>query len=163
MKKTCILYLLFITSVFAIPVSPFTSWANLVSSAPDIVVAKCIPTEVKTGTNDFPAFSNLNINSIEVVLILKGHTKPAASKLHTLGKAYLGQYYLICGECKGDFYQAVEDYRIVPLGDDFNPNDFHGTSAEQIKSIFQWRIDKLNKEIAQAQEEKKRLEDGLKN
>lgn len=57
----------------------------------------------------------------------------------------------------------AEDYRIVAIGHSFNANDLTGKSPDdQIRLLLQRRLDNLNAQMAKEQEEKRRLEQGLK-
>ena len=60
-------------------------------------------------------------------------------------------------------YYAVEKYRVIPLGAYLPPDLLTGkTLDENIQILFQRRLDNLNREMKEEQEEKQRLEEGLK-
>jgi len=60
-------------------------------------------------------------------------------------------------------YHATEQYRIVPLGTSFPTGLLAGKGFdEQIRALLQYRVDMLKREMEEAQEEKARLEEGLK-
>jgi len=76
--------------------------------------------------------------------------------------------------CQGDEYllfatrfedtncDALDLYRVVPLGHSFDTNWLGGKSlGDQIKFMLQYRLNNLNQELQKGEEEKKRLEQGL--
>jgi hypothetical protein len=62
------------------------------------------------------------------------------------------------------WYNAIEEYRVVPLAEDFNTNTLTGkTLDEQIEIILAARYKDLNREVAQINEEMKRIQGGIKS
>lgn len=60
-------------------------------------------------------------------------------------------------------YIVSQDYQVVPLNHNFNTNMLAGkTPEQQIQWILDNRLRDLNDELAKGNEEKKRLEEGLK-
>jgi hypothetical protein len=117
---------------------------------------------------------NLLASDIDVVSVLKGETNwgsvpipPPAMGSGNLVSQYWprqNEYYLVFAIFHDGEYQATEPYRVVPLGIRFSTNLLAGKSLDQqIKFCLQWRLDNLNRDLGQMQEEKKRLESGLKN
>jgi hypothetical protein len=98
-------------------------------------------------------------SDIEVVFVLQGTTKPGPSHLvSTYRLPHQGDYYLIFADYYNGHYQALEDYRVVPLGYNFESDRLTGkTLDEQIDILVRDRLDQLNN----VSEEKKRLEEEL--
>jgi hypothetical protein len=72
--------------------------------------------------------------------------------------------YLIIGHYDSGIYRAHEEYHVIPLGVNFSTNLIAGKPLdEQIQILFKRRLDNLNRQIKEEQEEKQRLEEGLKN
>jgi hypothetical protein len=96
---------------------------------------------------------------IEPVIAIKGVMRPGASNLKSGFLPAQGDYYLIFSEYRDGRYQAGEHYRIVPLGASFSTNSIVGKpSNEQILILLQRRLNDLNRQMKQEQEEKERLE-----
>jgi len=70
-----------------------------------------------------------------------------------------GEHYLIFSHFSDGRYQAAEKYRVVPLGLSCSTNALVDKPVrEQIKILLQRRLDNLNREVQEQQEEKQRLE-----
>jgi hypothetical protein len=158
------------TACVALPVAiqPFRGWDSLIEHSPDIIVARCSqtpdPHPVDKNGGEIYFKDSVVPSRIDVVLVLKGETKVAASCLDSWVLPRQGEYYLIFGHYHDSFYQAVEPYRIVPLGLDFSTNSIAGkTLDEQVRGLLERRLNALTEQIKNEQEEKQRLEDGLKH
>jgi hypothetical protein len=164
-------------TALGVPIQPFSSWQALVERSPGIIMARCTKTPplVQFDTNGIEIDRRDGIvdSDIEVIRILKGETNSGIERIEpaSLGAArlsaqywpYQGEYYAVFGILYDGSYQATESYRIIPLGHNFPAKSLAGkTLDEQVKFILKWRLDRLNRELEQGEEEKKRLEEGLK-
>ncbi len=139
----------------------FLGWKPLVEYSPEIVIAKCIPTVNVTTNKPMPTTDSLNRVSIDVVSVLKGGTKPGISRLLTWYETKPGEYYLLFAQYP-ESYHAYEEYRVIPIGKQFNTNDLSGkTLSAQIRMLLQRRLDDLSAHTKQEEEEVRRLEAGL--
>jgi len=169
-KHACITILLTtIVAAVAIPVTKFKSWDDLISKSPEIIVARCIATvDFNSASNKTPIITDGMIGSdIEVVSVLKGNSKLGLSHMTSQHWPYCGEYLLVFANNQKDQfntgYTAIEDYRVIPINRFFQTNDLSGKVLdEQIQLILNGRLKTLNEELARANEEKLRLETGLK-
>ncbi len=167
-RNTLILILLaMVGSVFATLVSPFRSWSNLVDNSPDIIIARCNATPGFTLPGISPRMEIYPQTDVEVVSVLKGNTKCGSSRLSSFYNPYQGELfvafstYMTLGT--NSWYNANEEYKIIPLNSDFRISDLDGkTLDEQIQLILASRLKDLNDEIARDNEEIYRLNQGLK-
>jgi hypothetical protein len=100
-------------------------------------------------------------SSIEVVLVLKGQSSPGISSLvSTYFLPRQGEYYLIFArQYKRKRYTAIEDYRIVPLGMQFNPDDIAGQNFDrQVATLLKQGIWEAKRQIERGQQQKSLLE-----
>jgi hypothetical protein len=99
-------------------------------------------------------------SDIEVISVLKGATKPGISSLvSTYFLPKQGEYYLIFGIYFRRHYQAMEDFRVVPLGVRFEPAMIANQDFErQIKTLLQRGLNEVDRQLEQGQKEKARLE-----
>jgi hypothetical protein len=103
-------------------------------------------------------------SSIEIVSVLKGETNGAANYLRSQFLPRQGEYYLIFANFFAGTYQAFEPYRVVPLGLEFSINSIAGkTLDEQVRMLLERRLIALTEQIKNEEEEKQRLEEGLKH
>lgn len=142
----------------AILFQPFQGWDKLIQSSPDIVVAKCLsPSNNPTNSPIVYINSRPPVN-IDVVSVIKGNCKRGKSELTTWREIKQGEFYLVFG-----YGQAFAEYRVIPIGTQFNTNDLSGKSFNaQIRMLLQRRLDILNAQKNPAQEEKERLNQGIK-
>jgi hypothetical protein len=155
-------------AALAVATRPFSGWDSLIQHSPDIIVARCTQTP-----DPYPAVKDgvLTIfkdgvvpSSLEVALVLKGETHATGTYLHSWVLPRQGEYYLIFSQYLDGFYQAIEPYRIVPLGLEFSTNGIAGkTLDEQVRGLLERRLNALTEQIKNEQEEKQRLEEGLKH
>jgi len=173
MKTLSILYIfLFLACpAFAVLISEFTSWNDLIGRSPDIIIARCTMTPDFTSPGSSATtrwtLDDVVHSDIEVIDVLKGNTKPGLSHLGSFYKPHQGDMFAILGQFStyqlNSWYNAVEDYRIIPLKEDFDTNKLTGkTLDEQMKIILTARLCDLNDELAKANTEKNRIESGLK-
>ncbi len=99
-------------------------------------------------------------SDIEVVSVLKGDTKPGVSRLvSTYFLPQQGHYYLIFGHYFRRHYQAMEDFRVVPIGLRFEPEMIAGQAFEQqINTLLRRGLNEANQQLEQGQKEKALLE-----
>jgi hypothetical protein len=149
------------SGVLAQPEHPFSGWDNVKKHSPDIIIARC----VKTVDDPSPSkhFRSVIFSDIEVLSSLKGRTNLGPARLGSLTWPRQGEKYLIFSLYTDGQYYAVEKYRVVPLGTYLPPDLLTGkTLDENIQILFQWRLDNLNRQMKEEQEEKQRLEEELK-
>ncbi len=144
--------------VFAVLiVYSFPGWDWLKETSPDIIIARCSKAPLQYDT-DFEPNSN-----IDVEWVLKGTNGLRSSILRSFYLPRQGEHYLIFSTYHNGSYQAIEEYRIVPLGVRFSTNAIAGKPLdEQLQVLFKQALDNLNREIQKDQEEKQRLETALK-
>ena len=111
-------------------------------------------TDIKNGLID---------SEMEISLVLKGTTNQGRIIVRSQYWPRQGENYLIFSHFFAGVYQGFETYRVVPLGLYFPTNILTGKPLdEQVKIALQYRLDMLNREMQKEQEEKQRLEQGLK-
>ena len=146
-------------TVIARQIPQFLGWDKLVST--DVVVLRYGKPAPPT-SGFVPVLNGAKCNSpINVLFVLKGTNY--LTQLQTSHELQEGENYLLFGYYDGGSYQAMEDYSIIPLGKTFSTNVIAGKPYdEQISILFKLRIDELNRQIQSAQQEKERLEQGLR-
>lgn len=138
--------------------SLFSGWDKVKRHSSDIIIARCVKTVDGPREGHGLLFSDL-----EVLSSLKGRTNLGPARLDSLFWPRQGEHYLIFANYHDAFYQAVETYRIVPLGTYIPPDLLTGkTSDENIRILFRRRLEDLDRQMKEDQEEKQRLEEGLK-
>lgn len=155
------------TSASALLLAPFTSWDDLVERSPDIIIARCIATEDLLEPPPTSIYPNVFNSDIQVISVLKGNSMPGMSHLVSTYFPYRGEYFAAFATYStvrtNSVYVATEEYRIVPLIHFHGAGEFAGkTLNQQIQLILKERLIYLNDELAKGNEEKKRLEEGLK-
>lgn len=148
--------------VMARIIAPFHGWGDLTETSPNVIVVKCgKPTPpnpdviVMNGTKSDA--------EIQIVSVLKGTNDLSSARLQTDHELRQGENYLVFGYFDNGICKAYEEYRIVPLGDNFSTNSIAGKPLdEQIQIMFQRAVNKLDREIQTDEAEKGRLETGLK-
>lgn len=155
------------TAALAVPTQEFPGWDNLVRQSPNIVIARCneTPPPMRKGKNgawiDFK--DGVFDSDIEVTSVLKGITNLGPSHLMSRFRPRQLEHYLIFSTFHDGSYQAVEAYRIIPLGISFPPDLLKGKSLdEQIRFALEYRLSELENQTKAQQEEKNRLESGLR-
>ncbi len=143
----------------------FPGYDELKNRSSDIVVARCItnpPTLLHFGAD-----ADINTFSIEIVTAIKGTNFAGIVPLVSEQWLTQGDDYLIFGDCENGTCRAIEDFRVVPLGCPLGEgaitNSITGKSLdEEIQTLFKRAINNLDRQIKKDQEEKQRLEEGLK-
>jgi hypothetical protein len=160
MKTNPIIFVLLFastTSVLAILTVSFPGWDLLKDKSPDIIIARCTKTPLQSyGDGEF-------YSDVDVVSVLKGTNGLRSSQLWSLREARQGEYYLVYSTFHDGSYQAIEEYRVIPLGGNFSTNSIAGKALdEQLQILFKRRIDNLNQEILHDGAEIQRLEEGMR-
>ena len=160
---------LFITAATALAVftSPFSNWDSLKRRSPDTIIARCTKTprglEVQGNVIRIGNPHGLWDSDIDIVCALKGRTNLGPARLTSFYRLRQGEEYLVFSKYHDGLYQAIERYRIVSLGTGYPTKELAGKSFDdQVRALLQYRLDMLNVEVQQAEEEKRRLEEGLK-
>jgi hypothetical protein len=161
MKIKIIFFVLILTiSVSGIPVLQFPGWEEVERKSTDIIIVRC----EKTIDDPANAIRGLINSHIRVIYVLKGQTNITSAQLDSMYWPRCGEQYALFSILQNKTYNAIETYRVIPLGTYFPTNSLAGkTLNQQIQSIFQWRLNKLNQELVQRNDEKERLESILSN
>lgn len=153
-----IMSLVLASTVFAIKMLPFPGWSEVERLSTDIIIARCL----KTTDSPSGGFQGLIGSEINVVMVLKGQTNQGTVRLRSRYWPRPNVQYAIFSEFHDGVYDAIEPYRVIPLGTYFSTNSLTGKKLEdQISTLLQWRLDQLKREIEQNVEEKQRLEEGI--
>jgi hypothetical protein len=164
MKTKVIVLLLSLITICAIAriVVPFQGWDRLKDSSPYIVIVQCgKPTSPVS--NESIIGGTKSDSEIRVVAFLKGTNSMNSAHLQTDRQLWQGQYYLVFGYYEDGIYKAYEEYRAIHLGSDFSTNLIVGKSLdEQLLVLFKHSLFNLNRQLKEEQEEKQRLEEGIK-
>ncbi len=149
--------------VWAVKLSPFSGGDEVKDRSPNIIIARYL----KTVENPSEENRGLIYLDIEITSVLKGSTNlgPAhlRSSYQSSPELNEGEQYLVFSISHDRLYDAIEPYRIVPLGKDVPPNLIANKTLDgQIQALFQYRLDQLNRQMKDEQEEKERLKQGLK-
>ena len=144
-------------------IDTFRSWDDLKSMSSYIAVIEC-----GNPTPPNPHFKIANAtksdSAIQTVFILKGTNNVSPTRLLTDRELCSGKRYLVFGYCNGEVCCAYEDYKVIPLKTYFSTDLLAGkTMDEQIRFLLQIRLDNLKREIQRNEEEKRRLEEGIRN
>jgi hypothetical protein len=144
----------------------FRGWNELIEHSPNIVIAKCT-SSVDTLGKPYIIQNGWVPSEIEVLTVLKGNTKIGPAHMMSTYWPHPGERFLLFGNYQENpgftNYSINEEYRVVPLNHYFQTNMLGGTNLqEQIRWVLQNRLQDLNEELAKAQAEKIRLEEGLK-
>ena len=149
-------------SVIARVIAPFLGWDRLEGASSCIVVAHCGEPTPPT-PNVMVVGGTKSDSEIQVISVLKGANNVASARLQTDHELRKGENYLVFGYYDDGIYKAYEEYKVVPLGAEFSTNWIAGkTLDEQIQILFRHAVGNLTREIQKDEEEKQRLEDGLK-
>ena len=143
-------------------VGSFSSWNQLVEQSPNIVIALC-GKPVSPNPNVVVDNGPVSDSEVEIISTLKGTNQIVSSQLWTDHELVPNEIYLLFGRYDSGIYQAYEEYRVVPLGRQFSTNSIAGKPLDdQLHILFQAAVNNLNREIQKDEEEKGRLESGLK-
>lgn len=147
-------------------VGKFPGWKQVVDYSPDIFLARC--TAAHDGLLPSPKSMVLNVDTsdIDVLMVLKGKTTPGSSHMTSLYSPYRGERFVAVGfyytNRNVGAYSVVEDYRIIPISQNFDANQLAGKSLDdQIQIILRDRINAVDDEMARDAAEKQRLLSGL--
>ncbi len=158
-----LLFLAIAATSMAVMTQPFSGWGNLKKKSPDIIIVRCTKTPSRLSVNSGGLVLEIKggviRSDVEVISVLKGTTNVGPVLLKSTCWPRQGELYLVFSIRQDNVCQAIESYRIVPLGIDFSTNMLAGQSCDQqIKMLLQYRLDHLNRQLQEEQEEKKRLE-----
>jgi hypothetical protein len=167
-----LLMTIFCTPALASVVYSFPGWDFLVQKTPDIVIARCSKTPDPFKDHGAGPTGDLFDSNIEIVSILTGATNWGTMPLKTpnLGAGRLtsqyiprqGEYYLLFSIFDYGYYQTEADYCVVPLGLYFSTSSIAGKPLDkQVQILLQRRLDELNRQMNEEQEEKDRFEQAL--
>jgi hypothetical protein len=123
-------------TILAVVVRPFTNWEEVASTSPEIIVARCLSTPQPLQPDENGAIktlvSGLLNSSIEPMAVLKGKPVLGSATLCSQYWPRQGEAYLIYARSMtSNVYNAVESYRVVPLGINFFTNYIVGSSLEE--------------------------------
>jgi hypothetical protein len=171
------------TTAFAITITPFTGWDDVINNSSDIFIAACTSANslAKAESRSSPKIAavvdGVARQQVEIVDVLKGNAKLGES--HVLMPCTElpcewpreGDFFIVFAHGFSDnptnTYLAIEDYRTIPITTtDIAAwtNALAGkTLKEQVKMILEYRAARVNYNIQKDQAEKKRLEDELKD
>jgi hypothetical protein len=168
-KTIVILCLLFAIGgvALAVIVMQFAGWDELTKISSNIIIVKCNRSTSEDAGKIYDIEGGMVESDVNVVEVVKGAAKIGPD--HILSQTYLfqGDYYCLFAT-KGSYgtdevYCAIEPYRVINLGSSFSSNILSGKSLdEKMQTILKWRLDRLKRELELGQEEKQRLEEGLK-
>jgi hypothetical protein len=160
---------------FGFVTAKFQGWGEVIRYSPYVIIVRCKsspePTRVINGiVNDNPLRSGrmggVTMADVEIVSILKGTNVELGSSI-TLWSQYRPcqreAYLLFATEFQGTNCFALANYQVVPLGHSFDTNLLSNKDLDQqVKLMLQYRLNNLNQELKNGQEEKERLEQGIK-
>jgi hypothetical protein len=162
MRTRLIIIIPLLTTIIVIArqIQPFLGWDHLEQESPNIIIACCSKAPAPPG----PQLNGLFFSSgIEVVAILKGTNNLGPALLESEYWPRQSENYLIFGYYNNGSYRAPATYCVVPLGLYFSTNILSGkTLDEQIQTLLQHRLDNLNQQMKEEQDEKQRLEEEFK-
>lgn len=187
MKKLILISVLFsaIIVTVASPIIQFKSWDDLIQSSSDILIVArhnaVAQPQVSRSTNNPVVIQTIDGGMpypVEIISVLKGNAKSGPAELFApysprLGELpHQGNMYLVFvsnheGDQKYPWYRANENYRIVFIAPDIYSGAWTNAIAgrllkEQIRIMLESRLSSIDEELKSDQEEKKRVEDGLK-
>jgi hypothetical protein len=150
--------------VKAVPIAPFPGWNALTDAASEIAIVQCErtsdPFHQKVNGMRIDMQDGLIPSSVEIVSVLKGSTNSSPTNLISQYWPRQGEYYLVFGDLSGANYQAIETYRIVPLG--MGMPRLTGTNTiDKVHSILRFRLKSLKREMDEREQEKNRLEEAF--
>jgi hypothetical protein len=161
-KLIVLIVLLITTNIIARVIIPFDSWNQLQDASPYIIIAKC-GKPILLPANVMMVGATKSDSEILIISVLKGTTNAGLTHLQTDHELKPGENYLIFGYYNGGIYRANEEYRVIPLGVNFSISLIVGkTLDEQVQILLQRRLDNLNQQMKDEEEEKQRLEEGVK-
>jgi hypothetical protein len=98
------------------------------------------------------------------MLKIKGTNNVSPIRLKTDHEMFPGRKYLVLGYCDDGVFTAYEEYRVVPLPDNFATNEVQGkTLTEKVESLLSRRLFDLQNELAPLLAEEKRIAPAVDN
>ena len=142
-------------------IDSFHGWDKLINNSQYIAVVDC-GNSVPTKPNILTEGATKSDREIKVILTLKGTNTVNPTRLLTDYEICSGKKYLVFGYCNESVYCAYEEFRVVPLNKFFSTNLLSGKNLDdQIQILIELRINDLNRQLKQEQEEKQRLEERI--
>ena len=123
----------------AVPITPFSDTDSYIERAQDIVIAKCISSEVA----DRPWFGNLYPAEVDVISVLKGDRKPGALKVVTIYSVEPGKNYLLASTGRSAYesdFVALGELSVMPVPPDIIKELEGKPIKEQVQRIFARRL-----------------------
>jgi hypothetical protein len=165
MKKTLLISAAFLAALTAsaLMMSFFHGYDDLKEHSSDILIVRCTTNMPPPYTDNRTLTDDVNTFSLEVIAVIKGTKFSGSIPLNSTHWLNQGDNYLIFGNCENGLCEAVEDFRVIPLGRELYAgtitNAIAGKSPdEQLQILFRRAIDNLNRQMKKEQEEKERLE-----
>jgi hypothetical protein len=160
--STFIVFLGALSTATAVLVARFTSWDDLRDKSPSIIIARCTAVPDNQLIVDGVAWAD-----IEILSVLKGHAWPGTARIASQYRSHPGERFLLFANNQVDrrypMYNATEAYRVVPFDSEILTKQLIGKSLnEQIQLVLRQRLEDLNRSWKNADDEKKRLREGLK-
>jgi hypothetical protein len=146
-------------TAWAVPLVPPMDTATFVVKSTDILVARCLNSDVKGGGKN----DGLTLIEVEILNVLRGDRKVGKAKLATIGQPMeKGKTYLLASFGGGAFdtgFLAQSDQAVVELPPDFDLQSLAGRKlVEQVQTIFDARRTQLERLIRKLQLEKAALD-----
>jgi hypothetical protein len=167
-KLTVSLVGLMAFSAFGVLLNLFTDYDFVREHSSDIIVVRCI-TNPLTQFNSSPTDPDINAFPVAILANIRGTNFSGSASLISKHWLNVNDYYLIFGQRVNDKCQALEDFRVIPLGRDVNSageitNSIAGKPEdEQLQILFKRGLDHASRQIQEQQDEKQRLEGAVKN
>ncbi len=143
-------------------IGTFQDWSRLEEMSSDIVIVY--------GGNPTPPNPSILIGNpprsdsqVDILSVLKGTNNPNSSRLLTDHDLTKGQRYLVFGYYESDGYEAFENYRVIPLDTTFQLDSLKGKNFnEKLQVLLQSGVDCMNRKIQKDEEERDRLQQGIR-
>jgi hypothetical protein len=146
---------------FGMLIGSFPGWDRLEGESSDIAI---IYTQDPTppGTVPFVANAPPYDYKVDILSALKGTNTVSSTRFFTEHELRNHWTYLVFGNYNSLGLNAIEDFRVVPLNNDFTIDSLKGkTLNEQLEILFQIGLDNINQKIEEDEKEKDRLQEGV--
>jgi hypothetical protein len=169
MKNTFTISLLVLMtfSAFGVLLNIFTDYDSVKEQSSDIIVVRCIANP-PTQFNSSPTDPDINTFPVIILATIRGTNFPGSASLVSKCWLNLGDYYLIFGQRVGGKCQAIEDFRVIPLGHEvFSAGEitnsiFGKPEGEQLQILFKRALGHASRQIEEQQNEIRRLEGAIR-
>lgn len=164
-----LLLLISAVTVKAFLTTKFPGWDALTENSQSILIVQCTKSPVRmqitNGVVTMNPTRGVVKSDVEIVSTLKGLSSPYGTPVNLTSEywPYQGERYLLFANVyDGSNCQALDLYRVIPLGHFFETNVLTDKPLrDQIHLLLQYRLSNLNTELKNNQEEKDRLEQAL--